>query len=47
MQVLTNPKTSLIRKRQMMQQLFGDYRQKMHNEDIATQKRMFFNMLLK
>ncbi|CAF2406181.1 unnamed protein product [Rotaria sp. Silwood2] len=39
LQVLTNPKASLIRKRQMMQQLFGDYRQKMHNEDIARQTR--------
>ena len=47
MQVLTNPKTPLIRKRQMMQQLFGDYRQKMRDEDIATQKRMFFDMLIK
>ncbi|CAF1013693.1 unnamed protein product [Adineta ricciae] len=38
-QVLSNPKTSFIRKRQMMQQLFGDYRQKMHDEDVARQKR--------
>ncbi|CAF0910767.1 unnamed protein product [Rotaria sordida] len=38
LQTLTNPKTSLIRKRQMMQQLFGDYRQKMHVEDVARQK---------
>lgn len=26
----------------MMQQLFGDYRQKMHEEDLARQKRLFF-----
>ncbi|CAF1347123.1 unnamed protein product [Adineta steineri] len=39
LQTLTNPKTPFIRKRQMMQQLFGDYRQKMHDEDIARQKR--------
>ncbi|CAF3393249.1 unnamed protein product [Rotaria sp. Silwood1] len=39
LQVLTNPKTSIIRKRQMMQQLFGDYRHKMHEEDVARQKR--------
>ncbi|CAF0722574.1 unnamed protein product [Adineta ricciae] len=38
-QVLSNPKTSFVRKRQMMQQLFGDYRQKMHDEDVARQKR--------
>jgi hypothetical protein len=25
----------------MMQQLFGDYRQKMHDEDTARQKRIF------
>jgi hypothetical protein len=30
----------------MMQQLFGDYRQKMHDEDIARQKRMFSNLIL-
>ncbi|CAF2061316.1 unnamed protein product [Rotaria magnacalcarata] len=39
LQVLTNPKTSFIRKRQMMQQLFGNYRQKMQDEEIARQKR--------
>ncbi|UJR21496.1 hypothetical protein I4U23_024580 [Adineta vaga] len=39
LQVLTNPKTAFVRKRQMMQQLFGDYRQKMHDEDVARQKR--------
>jgi hypothetical protein len=26
----------------MMQQLFGDYRQKIHDEDIARQKRILF-----
>jgi hypothetical protein len=46
LQVLTNPKTSFIRKRQMMQQLFGDYRQKMHEEDLARQKRLFFILIL-
>jgi len=30
----------------MMQQLFGDYRQKMHDEDIARQKRMFSNLII-
>jgi len=30
----------------MMQQLFGDYRKKMHDEDIARQKRMFFNLII-
>ena len=42
LQTLSNPKTSLIRKRQMMQQLFGDYRHKMHEEDLARQKRLLF-----
>jgi hypothetical protein len=41
-QVLTNPKASFIRKRQMMQQLFGDYRQKMKEEEDARQKRLLF-----
>lgn len=26
----------------MMQQLFGDYRHKMHEEDLARQKRLLF-----
>jgi hypothetical protein len=45
LQVLTNPKTSFVRKRQMMQQLFGDYRQKMHDEEVTTRKRMFFKIV--
>jgi hypothetical protein len=36
LQILGNPKTSLVRKRQMMQQLFGDYRQKMQEEEAAA-----------
>jgi hypothetical protein len=39
LQILTNPKTALVRKRQMMQQLFGDYRRKMQEEEEATRKR--------
>lgn len=39
LQTLNNPKVSLVRKRQMMQQLFGDYRKKMQSEEEARRKR--------
>jgi len=40
LKTLTNPKAHLVKKRQLMKMTFGDYRQKMRQEELKFQKDM-------
>ena len=44
--ILSNPQTALVRKRQIMNSMFGDYRAKMAQEEKQYSISMFYSYLL-